>query len=197
MLYSVWPKWLGKGRSFFFFYWETTKWHQVGWMFAIVYRLVCVVVTKLNKYSDHRGFRTHTYDVRVQRSWNIYILLSDLFPNHEAFACKSLALLTLPEGKWYIDLYKLFTTTAKPFLWKLGCRSKDCFDLYLAYLFNLASDSEKSMSFPVICRAPFIRLFLLLAADLSTFCIWETTGFASCWNLVAHCWQSWHSVIDN
>lgn len=97
--------------------------------------------------------------------------LSDLFPNHKVFACESLALLILPEGKWYIDLYKLFTTTAKPFLWKLGCRSKDCFDLYLAYLFNLASDSEKCTSFSVICRAPFIRLFLLLALDLSTFCI--------------------------
>lgn len=99
------------------------------------------------------------------------MLLSDLFPNHKVTACESLALLILPEGKWYIDLYKLFTTTAKPFLWKLGCRSKDCFDLYLAYLFNLASDSEKCTSFSVICRAPFIRLFLLLAVDLSTFCI--------------------------
>lgn len=86
----------------------------------------------------------------------------------------------LPVNPWHfwyylkangIDLYKLFTTTAKPFLWKLGCRSKDCFDLYLAYLFNLASDSEKCTSFSVICRAPFIRLFLLLALDLSTFCI--------------------------
>lgn len=108
---------------------------------------------------------------RVPWSWNIYLLLSDLFPNQKLFACESLALLILPEGKRYIDLYKLFTTTAKLFLWKLGCRSKDCFDLYLAYLFNLASDSEKCTSFPVICRAPFIRLFLLLALDLSTFCI--------------------------
>lgn len=107
----------------------------------------------------------------VPWSWNIYLLLSDLFPNQKVFACESLALLILPEGKRYIDLYKLFTTTAKLFLWKLGCRSKDCFDLYLAYLFNLASDSEKCTSFSVICRAPFIRLFLLLALDLSTFCI--------------------------
>lgn len=64
----------------------------------------------------------------------------------------------LPMNPWHFwyylkanctDLYKLFTTTAKPFLWKLGCRSKDWFDLYLAYLFNLASDSEKCTSF---CR---------------------------------------------
>lgn len=126
------------------------------------------------KWNDHTGLKplavTHK-NHRVLWSWNIYLLLSDLFPNQKVFACESLALLILPEGKRYIDLYKLFTTTAKLFLWKLGCRSKDCFDLYLAYLFNLASDSEKCTSFSVICRAPFIRLFLLLALDLSTFCI--------------------------
>lgn len=69
------------------------------------------------------------------------------------------------------DLYKLFTTGAQPLLRKLGCRSKDCFDVCLAYLFNLASDSAKCTSFLVICRVPFIPLSLVLASDLSTFCI--------------------------
>lgn len=99
----------------------------------------------------------------------LFYLIYFLTANY--FAYESLALLIYYLKANGTDLYKLFTTRAKPFLWKLGYRSKDCFDLDLAYLFNLASDSEKCTSFLVICRASFILLSLVLALDLSTFCI--------------------------